>query len=123
MMSSAAYEQKLLDAWEEVSKKAQLTTWILVALSDGPKQMKEIKEFMYRHTKGLFTADDKSLYRSLRRYNEAGMITFSTRSNQSGPDIKIYRIENIGQQLLEKFIKRNLEPIIKTHQTLARGSR
>jgi len=101
------YEQKLLEGWEEVTKKGQLTLWIMLALKEGPKHMSEIREFIHTATSGALGADDKSLYRALRRYNEAEMVNFKTRPGTNGPDLKIYSLSRIGQKVLNQFIKRN----------------
>ena len=102
------YEKKLLDSWEEVFKKGQLTLWIMLALKDGPKHMAEIKEFIICATNGNVTADDQSMYRSLRRYYDAEMVDFKQEPGKGGPDLKIYSLSNIGKNILEAFIKRNI---------------
>jgi PadR family transcriptional regulator PadR len=111
------YEQKLLDGWEEVFKKGQLTLWIMLALKDGPKHMADIKQFIHSATNGTLSADDKSMYRALRRYYDAELLDFTTKSG-NGPDLKIYSLTKIGHKVLSNFIKRNIttvfyEPAIK----------
>jgi PadR family transcriptional regulator PadR len=101
------YEQKLLDGWEEVFKKGQLTLWIMLALKDGPKHMTDIKQFIYHATNGTLSADDKSMYRALRRYYDAEMLDFTTKSSK-GPDLKIYSLTKIGSSVLDSFVERNI---------------
>lgn len=102
------YERKLLEAWEEVFKKGQLTLWIMLALKDGPKHMTEIKQFIYKATNGILSADDKSMYRALRRYYDTELVDFKQEPGKSGPDLKIYSLSSVGEKVLREFTKRNL---------------
>jgi PadR family transcriptional regulator PadR len=103
------YEQTLLEGWEEVHKRGQLTLWILLALKDGPKHMNNIKQFISEATDNAVSADDKSMYRALRRYSDAEMIDFTAQpSKNGGPDLKIYKLTEIGRNVLEQFIQRNV---------------
>jgi len=102
------YEQKLLDGWEDVFKKGQLTLWIMLALKHGPKHMAEIKAFIDTATNGTLSADDQSMYRALRRYYDAEMINFTQESGKSGPDLKIYKLDKVGAKVLHQFVQRNI---------------
>ena len=101
------YERKLLDGWEEVFKKGQLTLWIMLALKDGPKHMSEIKQFIYQATNGTLTADDQSMYRALRRYYDTELVDFKQEPGKGGPDLKIYSLSEVGRKVLGAFTKRN----------------
>ncbi len=105
------YEQKLLEGWEDVFKKGQLTLWIMLALKDGPKHMAEIKEFIVRATNGSLTADDQSMYRALRRYHDAELVDFVQEPGKSGPDLKVYSLSSIGGKVLDHFVKRNIADV------------
>lgn len=105
------YEQSLLKAWEEVYKKGQLTLWILLALKDGPKHMAEIKQFIATQTRATLNADDKSMYRALRRYQAAEMIDFKPAPGAGGPDRKIYELTAAGKRVLAAFCERNITQI------------
>ena len=102
----------LLAGWEEVYKKSQLTLWMLLALKDGPKSMADIKTFIDDRTAGHIGADDKSMYRALRRFDEADLITSTTAPSSSGPDIKIWRLTDTGVWVLATFIERNIHNLI-----------
>ncbi|HSW78704.1 MAG TPA: PadR family transcriptional regulator [Candidatus Babeliales bacterium] len=102
------YERKLLEGWEEVFKKGQLTLWIMLALKDGPKHMSEIKEFIYRATNGSLSADDKSMYRALRRYYDTELVEYEERPGKGGPDLKVYSLSSVGSKVLDAFVKRNI---------------
>lgn len=103
-----SYEVKLLDAWEEIYKRGQLTLWIMLALKKSAKHMHEIKEFIEESTDATLVADDKSMYRALRRYCEAEMIEFTASPNASGPDRKVYSLTTTGEAVLEAFLNRNM---------------
>jgi DNA-binding PadR family transcriptional regulator len=105
------YEQTLLSGWEEVHKKSQLTLWILLAIKHSPKQMQEVKEFIAIRTAKTLSADDKSMYRALRRLAEADMIGSVPIKTSAGPDAKQFELTTTGQKVLTEFINSNIKPI------------
>jgi DNA-binding PadR family transcriptional regulator len=113
------YEQNLLEGWESVYKKGQLTLWILMSLKDGPKHMQQIKEYVEKASNHTVSADDKSMYRSLRRYTESELIQYSTRPGQAGPDLKVYELTETGEKVLTEFVRRNIAEVYQTQAALA----
>ncbi|MEI7631959.1 MAG: PadR family transcriptional regulator [bacterium] len=111
-----SYEQKLLEGWEDVYKKAQLTLWILLALKNSPKHMVRIKNFITKSTNGTIIADDKSMYRALRRFNDADIVNFKLMPNASGPDKKVYFLTPVGIKLLQAFLERNVHDVLLSPQ-------
>ena len=107
MKKNAEYVDELLVAWEEVHKRGLLTLWILLALEDGPKHMDEIREFIAQTTNGALSADDKSIYRALRRYYDTELVDY-TLAPGKGPDRKVYSLAPVGSRLLRRFIERNI---------------
>ena len=110
-MNDKKLEKELLNSWEEVYKKGQLTLWILLSLKDGPKHMSEIRQFILQETNGTLVPEDQSLYRSLRRYAHAEMIDYTEQPSSAGPDKKSYHLTSVGGRVLEKFIRRNVEEV------------
>ncbi len=110
-MNLDEYENKLLEGWEEVFKKGQLTFWIMLALKHGPKHMADIKSFIDEATGGTLSADDKSMYRALRRYFDAELIDFTAEAGDGGPDRKVYSLTPIGQKVLARFVDRNITSV------------
>jgi PadR family transcriptional regulator PadR len=102
------YETKLLDGWNEVYKKGQLTLWVLLALKDGEKYMAEIKAFIAKHASKPIAADDQSMYRALRRYHAAMLISFTTAPGDSGPERKVYCLTPTGSRVLAAFTEQNI---------------
>jgi len=105
------YQEKLLAGWEETYKKGQLTLWIMLALLEGPKHMAAIKVFINKSTNNALVADDKSMYRALRRYYGAGLIDFVNKPGSGGPNLKIYGLTEIGKSLLKTFLKKNISEV------------
>lgn len=103
-----AYEQNLLDNWEEVYKRGQLTLWVLLALSEGAKTMAEARAWLHQKTNGTITAEERSLYRVLQRFHTAELVDLTTRPGAKGPDQKIYALSQTGSRVLAKFIDRNI---------------
>jgi DNA-binding PadR family transcriptional regulator len=110
------YEQTLLNGWEDTHKQSQLTLWIMLALKHGPKHMNDIKHFIGNWTNQTLLADDKSMYRALRRFNEADLINFTTKPSQKGPDLKVYSLTSTGKNVLSKFVERNVSGIFYDQQ-------
>ncbi len=105
-------KEMLLEGWEDVYKKSQLTLWILLSLKDGEKSMSSIKTFILEKTNQLLDVDDKSMYRALRRFDEADLITSKTEYNFSGPDIKIWRLTKTGVWVLTQFIEKHIQGVL-----------
>lgn len=107
-MNLSNYEETLLQAWEEVHKKGQLTLWIFLALKDGAKHMADIKEFIGRLTDQAITADDKSMYRALRRFEEADVLGHNHIPSKNGPDLKVYHLTQTGDKIMQAFIRKHI---------------
>jgi len=112
MNKLTTYEQQLLQGWEEIYKRGQLTLWIFLALQDGPKHMAAIKEHIKIQTNGTVGADDQSMYRALRRYYETELVTYSKSATLNGPDRKVYELTSTGQNVLKSFIERNVKALL-----------
>jgi len=111
MTPSKDVKETLLHGWEDVYKKSQLTLWILLALKDSPKSMSDIKTYMLNKTQGTIGADDMSMYRALRRFDEADLIRSVALSNTSGPIIKVWHLTETGKWVLSEFIERNIRNV------------
>ncbi|MBZ9632188.1 PadR family transcriptional regulator [Salegentibacter sp. LM13S] len=98
----------LLSSWEETYKKGQLTLWIFLALKDGHKYVDEIKKFIEEKSKNTIQCEEQSLYRNLRKYEHIDVVSYENRKGNKGPDRKYYFLTQIGMELLEKFIDRNI---------------
>ncbi len=118
------YEERLLATWEAVYKKGQLTLWILLALDSHEMHMSEIKKFIESRTNNTLTADDRSMYRALRRFHQMDLVDYKdSPSNRGGPDRKVYSLTEIGSNVLRSFISRNISNVYFTenNQKLFKG--
>lgn len=99
---------KLLSAWEENYKKGQLTLWIFLSLKDGKKYVDEIKSFVEEQSNYTMTSEGQSLYRNLRKYQHIGVVDFELGKGNKGPERKYYYLTDLGSDLLNQFIHRNI---------------
>jgi DNA-binding PadR family transcriptional regulator len=99
---------ELLSAWEETYKKGQLTLWIFLSLKDGKKYVDEIKSFVEEQSNRTMTCESQSLYRNLRKYQHVGVVDFETGEGNKGPERKYYFLTELGLELLNSFIERNI---------------
>lgn len=98
----------LLIAWEDTYKKGQLTLWIFLALKDSKKYVDEIKIFVEEKSNYTMTCEEQSLYRNLRKYLHLGVVNFESGKGNKGPERKYYYLTDLGLQLLDQFIERNI---------------
>jgi len=99
---------ELLTAWEETYKKGQLTLWIFLALQESEKFVDEIKDFVETKSKNTITCEEQSLYRALRKFEYIDVLKYELRKGYKGPDRKYYYLTELGQELFEKFVERNI---------------
>jgi PadR family transcriptional regulator, regulatory protein PadR len=102
------YEETLLRGWEDIHKMGQLSLWLMLALKDGAKHMSQIKDFVELLTAGTLSADDKSIYRALRRYHDSELVGFKKVPSSNGPDLKVYHLTETGKHVLGAFLSRNI---------------
>jgi len=99
---------ELLLSWEETYKKGQLTLWIFLALKEGKKYVDEIKVFVEHASKGTISCEEQSLYRALRKYEHIDVVQYELRKGNKGPDRKYYYLTDLGLQLFQNFVQRNI---------------
>lgn len=103
------YEEKVLQGWEEVYKRGQLTLWVLLALHNSSRRMEEVKKWLKDITGDTITVEDRSLYRVLQRFYTAELVTYTSQSSERGPDQKLYTLSPLGKRVLARFIDRNIK--------------
>jgi len=99
---------ELLTAWEETYKKGQLTLWIFLALKDEKKYVDDIKIFVEKQSQHTMSCEEQSLYRNLRKFQHLGVVDYETGKGNKGPVRKYYYLTELGESLLDQFIKRNI---------------
>ena len=108
MTDSEKYKMDLLTNWEETYKKGQLTFWILLSLRDNPLYIGEIQDFIKSATNGTILCEDQSIYRSLRKFYNLEIVDYKLGEGNKGPNRKYYALTEIGRELLQSFIRRNI---------------
>tara|TARA_X000000950_G_C13635782_1_gene545451 strand:+ start:101 stop:457 length:357 start_codon:yes stop_codon:yes gene_type:complete len=98
----------LLNTWEETYKKGQLTLWIFLSLRDGEKYVDEIKLFIEKYSNETLSCEEQSIYRSLRKYLHLEIVEFNFKKGNKGPERKYYNLTELGNDLLNQFIERNI---------------
>jgi PadR family transcriptional regulator, regulatory protein PadR len=107
-MSNNKRLSELLLAWEETYKKGQLTLWIFLSLKDGKKYVDEIKTFVEEESNQTMFCESQSLYRNLRKFQHLGVVDFEKGEGNKGPERKYYFLTELGRNLLDSFIERNI---------------
>jgi PadR family transcriptional regulator PadR len=98
----------LLLKWEEVYKKGLLSFWILLLLYERPSYPFEMRPLIEEISQNTITADDNSIYRTLNRFSEIGIVASETRPSSQGPDRRYYHLTDKGFSLLKQFSERNI---------------
>jgi DNA-binding PadR family transcriptional regulator len=100
--------QPLLEQWESVYKKGLLTFWLLLMLHERAMYVFEMDQELDRISQGSVTADEKSLYRALRRFQATGLVESTWRPSKVGPRRRYYHLTPLGTELLRRFVQRNV---------------
>ena len=98
----------LLDQWESVYKKGLLTFWLLLLLHERPMYVFEMGQELDSVSQGTINADEKSLYRALRRFEAMGLVQSSWQPSDVGPRRRYYHLTELGTELLRHFTWRNI---------------
>jgi PadR family transcriptional regulator PadR len=98
----------LLDQWESVYKKGLLTFWLLLLLHERPMYVFEMGQELDSVSQGTINADEKSLYRALRRFEATGLVQSSWQPSDVGPRRRYYHLTELGTELLRRFTRRNI---------------
>lgn len=105
--SLSTNEKELLESWEEIYKRGHLTFWVLLSLWRQPLEYSDIVKQISELSSGTCQVTEQSLYRALRRFDEAGLINM-----QSGKDkrSKLYALTLTGRLVLQHFTERTIQP-------------
>ncbi len=109
IMKNDQQRDKLLLAWENTYKKGQLTLWIFMALQESSKYVDEIKDFIEKKSNGTIRCEEQSLYRALRKYEHINVLSHNLRQGNKGPERKYYYMTDLGQNLFNQFVDRNIK--------------
>src|SRR3989304_6200677 len=96
----------LLEQWEEAYKKGLLTFWLLLLLHEQPRYAFEFSAAVAQASNETITADDQSVYRALKRFEGMKIVSSYWEESPQGPPRKYYRLTDLGEELLRRFIQR-----------------
>jgi PadR family transcriptional regulator PadR len=100
--------EQLLARWEESYKKGLLTFWALLLLDERPMYALEMSELIAAASRGTIVADDNSIYRAMRRFEDMGLVSSTWEDSSAGPQRRYYELTDLGRELLALFIRRNV---------------
>jgi DNA-binding PadR family transcriptional regulator len=100
--------EALLAQWEETYKKGLLSFWLLLLLDQRKAYPYEIKETIQAMSHNTILADENSIYRALNRLADSGIVASEVLPSASGPRRRYYFLTDLGQELLTRFIQRNI---------------
>jgi PadR family transcriptional regulator, regulatory protein PadR len=106
-MKTSQLEQ-LLGQWEDSYKKGLLSFWMLLLLHGRSTYAYEMAAMIAEMSRGTVVADEKSIYRALKRFEENGIVQSRKQNSDIGPPRRYYSLTALGEQLLARFIARNI---------------
>ena len=117
----------LLVQWEEAYKKGLLTFWLLLLLHEQPRYAFELSTAVAQASNETISADDQSIYRALKRFEGMKIVSSYWEESPQGPPRKYYRLTGAGEELLRRFIQRNIllfqdESVEKRVQAVLKGA-
>jgi PadR family transcriptional regulator PadR len=98
----------LLAQWEETYKKGLLSFWLLLLLSHRKAYPYEIKAAINEMSHNTINADENSIYRSLNRLADSGIVDSEVQPSETGPSRRYFFLTALGRELLTRFISRNI---------------
>ena len=99
---------ELLKKWEEAYKKGLLSFWLLLLLYERPAYAYELGAAVSEVSQDTVTADEKSIYRALIRFQSLGLVQSELQLSKIGPQRRYYRLTERGTTLLTEFTRRNI---------------
>ena len=99
---------ELLSQWEEAYKKGLLSFWILLLLHQKEMYAYEITAVIFEMSQETMKADEKSIYRALKRFEDNKIIQSTVRKSAVGPPRRYFSLTTLGKTLLIKFCQRNI---------------
>ena len=98
----------LLTQWEETYKKGLFSFWLLLLLSQRKAYPYEVKAAIKEMSRDTINADENSIYRSLNRLADSGIVDSETVLSETGPSRRYFFLTPLGHELLTRFISRNI---------------
>ena len=81
---------------------------MLLLLHERSSYVFEMGQQLDAISQGSISADEKSLYRALRRFEAMGVVESSWQPSEVGPRRRYYALTDLGGALLRQFARRNI---------------
>jgi PadR family transcriptional regulator, regulatory protein PadR len=98
----------LLTQWEETYKKGLFSFWLLLLLAQRKAYPYEVKGAIKEMSRDTINADENSIYRSLNRLADSGIVDSEVVPSDTGPSRRYFFLTDLGRELLIRFINRNI---------------
>ena len=98
----------LLTQWEETYKKGLFSFWLLLLLAQRRAYPYEVKAAIKEMSRDTINADENSIYRSLNRLADSGIVDSEVVPSETGPSRRYFFLTDLGCELLIRFISRNI---------------
>ena len=98
----------LLTQWEETYKKGLFSFWLLLLLAQRKAYPYEVRAAIKEMSRNTINADENSIYRSLNRLADSGIVDSEVVSSDTGPSRRYFFLTDLGRELLIRFISRNI---------------
>ncbi|HTX90618.1 MAG TPA: PadR family transcriptional regulator [Anaerolineales bacterium] len=100
--------ENLLAQWEGTYKKGLLSFWLLLLLAHRKAYPYEIRAAIVEMSHDTIDADENSIYRSLNRLADSGIVDSEVIPSGTGPSRRYFFLTSLGRELLTRFISRNI---------------
>jgi PadR family transcriptional regulator PadR len=106
--------ETVLKSWAKEYKKGFISYFILLFLKERPMYGFEISKQLMGITDSGLIFQESGIYQILKNLQKNGMVSFEWQKSSKGPQRKCYIISDEGNDLLERFTKEYLLPILNT---------
>ena len=100
--------ESLLSQWEGTYKKGLLCFWLLLLLAQRKAYPYEIRDAINEMSHNTINADENSIYRSLYRLADSGIVDSEVLPSETGPSRRYFFLTDLGRDLFSRFVTRNI---------------
>ncbi len=102
------FEQAIFDNWLKTYKNSALSRLVLQAVAKDAKYPKQIEVYINEKVDGLWSVDEKSLHRTMRRLSNLDLVDYDERqAPKTGAKRKYYSITESGARILTQMQSAN----------------
>ena len=68
----------------------------------------EVSTELIQVSRASLSADERSIYRALKRFEDLGLVETQWQVSEIGPNRRYFQLTPTGRELLRRFVKRNI---------------